>query len=218
MTEGSIASSPRPRPGSASTLPRRCGSTARRRRPCSAGSPTRCGRASIPSASSPTSSTATSTTRTSASRAATSARSTATVGIERRLRAGFDEIFRKIDETIARRRRPAAAAGRPQSRPAARLVRGSVPRGEGALSRRSSCTRCRRPRCCTSRGCRSCPTPEVIAAADRGRPRQRSPAAAPRSSSIASASCSTATARRPPTSGSASCARRTRPACARRRR
>ena len=33
---------------------------------------------------------------------------------------GFDEMFRKIDETIARRRRAAAAAGRPQSRPAAR--------------------------------------------------------------------------------------------------
>jgi hypothetical protein len=49
----------------------------------------------------------------------------------------------------------AAAAGRPQSRPAARVVRGSVPRGQGAVSRRSSCTRCRRPRCSTSRGCRA---------------------------------------------------------------
>ena len=44
------------------------------------------------------------------------------------------------------------------------------------------------------------------------------PAAAPRSSSIACASSSTATARRPPTSGSTSCATRTQAGCARRRR
>ena len=47
---------------------------------------------------------------------------------------GFDEIFRKIDETIAARRRAAAAAGRSQPRSADRVVRGSVPRGEAALS------------------------------------------------------------------------------------
>ena len=45
----------------------------------------------------------------------------------------FDEIFRKIDETIARRRPPAPAPGRPQPGPAAGLVRGPVPRREGAL-------------------------------------------------------------------------------------
>ena len=71
-------------------------------------------------ASSPTSSTATSTTRTSAWRAATSARSTGRSGIAEGYVLGFDEIFRKIDETIARRRRPAAAAGRAQSGSAAR--------------------------------------------------------------------------------------------------
>ena len=57
--------------------PRRFACIATRRRTCSAASPTRSARASIPRASSPTSSTATSTTRTSASRAATSARSIA---------------------------------------------------------------------------------------------------------------------------------------------
>ena len=52
-------------------------------------------------ASSPTSSTATSTTRTSASRAATSARSTGRSGSAEGYVLGFEEIFRKIDETIA---------------------------------------------------------------------------------------------------------------------
>ena len=136
--------------------PRRSSCIATPRRRCSAASPTGSARASIPIGSSPTSSIATSTTPTSASRSATSARSIATVGSPEGYVLGFDELFRKIDETDRRRRRPVAAAGRSQSRPAADLVRRSVPRDQGRAIPTSSCTRCRRRKSSICRGCRSC--------------------------------------------------------------
>ena len=67
----------------------------------------------------------------------------------------FDEIFRKIDETIALGGVQLLMQGGHNPGSAARLVRGSVPGGEAALSRRSSCTRYRRRKCSTCRGCRS---------------------------------------------------------------
>ena len=62
------------------------------------------------------------------------------------------------------------------------------------------------------------PVPEVHRAADRGRPRQRSRRRRRDSRGSRAASCCTATARRRPTSGSTSCATPIAPACARRRR
>ena len=59
---------------------------------------------------------------------------------------GFDEMFRKIDETIAVGGGQLLLQGGHNPDLPARVVRGSVPRGQGAVSRRSSCTRCRRPR------------------------------------------------------------------------
>ena len=79
-------------------------------------------------------------------------------GLHARLRRDLQEDRR--DDPA--RRRAAAAAGRPQSGRAAGVVRGSVPRREAALSRRSSCTRCRRRKSFTSRGCRSCRCRTVI--------------------------------------------------------
>ena len=48
---------------------------------------------------------------------------------------GFDEIFRKIDETIELGGGQLLLQGRAQSRSAAGVVRGSLPLGEGAVSR-----------------------------------------------------------------------------------
>ena len=106
-------------------------------------------------ASSPTSSTATSTTRTSASRAATSARST----VRSDPTKATCSASRRSSARSTRPSRSAAASSccrAAQSRSAARVVRGPVPRGEGALSRRSGCTRCRRRRSSISRACRGC--------------------------------------------------------------
>ena len=118
-------------------------------------------------------------------------------GLRARLRGDLPED-RRDDRA---RRRAAAAAGRPQSRSADRVVRGPVPRGEAALPVVQAA------RAVAARG--DPPHAHVEAdgagghrSPDRRRPRQHSRAAAPRSSSIACASCSTATARRPPTNGS----------------
>ena len=81
------------------------------------------------------------------------------VGVGRRLRPRVRRDLPEDRRDDRARRRAAAAAGRPQPRPAARVVRGSVPRGEAALSRRSGCTRSRRRRSSTSRGSRSCRCP-----------------------------------------------------------
>ena len=70
---------------------------------------------------------------------------------------GFDELFRKIDETIAVGGVQLLLQGGHNPDLPLDVVRGSVPRHQGALSRRSSCTRCRRRRSSTCRGCRSCP-------------------------------------------------------------
>ena len=70
---------------------------------------------------------------------------------------GFEEIFRKIDETIALGGVQLLLQGGHNPDLPLAVVRGSVPRGEGALSRTSSCTRCRRPKSSTCRACRSCP-------------------------------------------------------------
>ena len=69
---------------------------------------------------------------------------------------GFDEIFRKIDETIALGGVQLLLQGGHNPDLPLDVVRGSVPRGQAALSRRSSCTRSRRRKSSTSRGCRSC--------------------------------------------------------------
>ena len=118
--------------------------SAARRRRCSAGWPTTSAPASIPSASSPTSSTATSTTRTSASRGATSARST---GRSDRARATCSGSRRSSGRSTRRSRvggvQLLLQGGHNPDLPLD-VVRGSVPRGQAALSRRSSCTRCRR--------------------------------------------------------------------------
>ena len=131
-------------------------------------------RAQAPAGSSPTSSTATSTTRTSASRAATSARSTGRSARREGYVLGFDEIFRKIDETIARRRRPAAAAGRPQPGPAARSGTRTCSARSSSATRPSGCTRCRRRRCVHISRLSKLPVPRGDRAAGRGRARQHS--------------------------------------------
>ena len=59
---------------------------------------------------------------------------------------GFDEIFAKIDETIAVGGGQLLLQGGHNPDLPLGLVRRPVPRGEGALSRRSSCTRSRRPK------------------------------------------------------------------------
>ena len=59
---------------------------------------------------------------------------------------GFEEIFRKIDETIALGGGQLLLQGGHNPDLPIAVVRGSVPRGQAALSRRSSCTRCRRRR------------------------------------------------------------------------
>ena len=59
---------------------------------------------------------------------------------------GFEELFRKIDETIALGGVQILLQGGHNPDLPLDVVRGSVPRHQGALSRRSSCTRCRRPR------------------------------------------------------------------------
>ena len=74
------------------------------------------------------------------------------VGSPRRLRARLRRDLPQDRRDDRRRRQPAAAAGRPQSGSADRLVRGSVPRRSRRGIPSSSCTRCRRRRCCTSRG------------------------------------------------------------------
>ncbi len=68
-------------------------------------------------------------------------------------------------------RRAAAAAGRPQPRPAHRVVRGSLPRGEAALPRVQAARAVVARRCCTSRGSRSGRCPRSSGGCRRG-PRQ----------------------------------------------
>ena len=87
---------------------------------------------------------------------------------------GFEEIFRKIDETIALGGGQLLLQGGHNPDLPLRVVRGSVPRGEAALSDVPSCTRCRRPRSSTSRGCRSCRCRRSIERLIDGRPRQHS--------------------------------------------
>ena len=130
---------------------------------------------------------------------------------------GFEEIFRKIDETIALGGGQLLLQGGhnpdlplewyedlfravKQRYPAFRLHALSPPEVIH-LSRLSRL-----------------PVPAGDRTADRARASTASPAAAPRSSSIACASCSTATARRPRTNGSTSCATRIVRGCARPRR
>ena len=113
-------------------------------------------------ASSPTSSTATSTTRTSASRAASSARST---GRSARARATRSASRRSSGRSTRRSRSAAgscccrAATTRTCRSSGTRICSAAV---KAALSRRSGCTRCRRRKSSTSRGCRSCRCREVI--------------------------------------------------------
>ena len=66
--------------------------------------------------------------------------------LQRRLRARLRRDLQEDRRDDRGGRRPAAAAGRAQSRPAADVVRGSVPRDQVAISRISSCTRSRRRR------------------------------------------------------------------------
>ena len=205
------------RRASASAPTRRWSSIATRRRRCSAGSPTASARASIPSR-------------------------IVTYIIDRNVNytnvcvakcnfcafyrpvgspegyvLGFDELFRKIDETIAVGGvQLLLQGGHNPDLPLTwyedlfRAIKERYPSFKlHALSP---------PEVIHLSRLSQLPVPEVIDAADRGRPRQHSRAAAPRSSSIACASCCTATARRRPTNGSTSCAMRTAPACARRRR
>ena len=101
---------------------------------------------------------------------------------------GFEEIFQQDRRDDRRRRQPAAAAGRAQSRPADPVVRGSVPRGEGAVSGVQA-----------ARAVAAGGAAHLAAQSDSDARRSSSgwsrpvstafPAAAPRSWSIASASC-----------------------------
>ena len=75
---------------------------------------------------------------------------------------GFDEIFRKIDETIAVGGVQLLLQGGHNPDLPLSLVRGSVPRDQGRGIRPSSCTRCRRRKSFTCRGCRSCRCPTCI--------------------------------------------------------
>ena len=129
---------------------------------------------------------------------------------------GFDEIFRKIDETIAvGGGQLLLQGGHNPDLPLAwyedlfRAVKARYPEFKlHALSPPEVMHLSRMSQPAGRRGDRATRSPRVSTA---------SPAAARRSSSTASASCSTATARPPRTSGSTSCVRRTSPACARRR-
>ncbi len=92
-------------------------------------------------------------------------------------------IFRKIEETLALGRHGAAAAGRPSSGPAHRLYETCSARSRPAT--RSTCTRSRRPRSCTSPLLQRLTVAETSAGCAR-RASTRSRAAARRSWSIAS--------------------------------
>ena len=91
-------------------------------------------RASTLRRSSPTSSTATSTTRTSASRKCNFCAFYRPVGSPEGYVLGFDELFRKIDETIAVGGVQLLLQGGHNPDLPLDVVRGSVPRGQGALS------------------------------------------------------------------------------------
>ncbi len=69
---------------------------------------------------------------------------------------GFEELFRKIDETAGGWRRAAAVARRSQSGPAADAGTRICSGPSKIATRASSCMRCRRPRFCTCRDCPSC--------------------------------------------------------------
>ena len=100
------------------------------------------------------------------------------------------------------RRRAAAAAGRPQPGPAAGVVRGSVPRGEGSAIRTFRLHALSPPEVIHLSRLSQLPVPRGDRAADRRRARQhpRRRRRDPRRSRAQAAA--TATARRPPTSGS----------------
>ncbi len=122
--------------------------------------------------------------------------------VVRRLRARLRGDLPQDRRDDRARRRSVAAAGRSQPGSAARVVRGSVPRRQGTLSGVSAAR-------ALAAGSHP-PLAPVAAAGASGHRAARvrpgstaSPAVAPRFSSIASASCSTATTRRRPTSGSA---------------
>ena len=72
---------------------------------------------------------------------------------------GFDEIFRKIDETIALGGGQLLLQGGHNPDMPLEWYEDLFRGVKTAVSRRSGCTRCRRPRSSTSRGCRSCPCP-----------------------------------------------------------
>ena len=124
------------------------------------------------------------------------------VGSRRGLHARLRRDLQEDRRDDRRRRRAAAAPGRPQPRHSDRVVRGSLPRGEAAVSGVPAA------RALAARG-----HPHLAAVAAlraRGHRAARCapgstafPAAARRSWSTASARSSTATTRRPPTSGSA---------------
>ena len=165
------------------------------RRWSSAPPPTRAGGRCTPTASSRTSSTATSTTPTSASPAASSATSTGRPTSKRGLHAVARGAGAEVPGDRRPRRRADPAAGRAQPRPAAHLVRGSVPLDEGQLPAGDP-----RP---VARGdplhrrAREHADPRGDRAADRRRASTRSRAAAPRSSTTRSATRSRRSSARP---------------------
>ena len=179
---------------------RRSRCTSGRRRTCSARWLTRSGAAAIRTAPSPTSSTATSTTRTCAWRGARSARSTGRSAREGGYVLGFEEIFRKIEETIELGGGQLLLQGGHNPDLPIDVVRGSVPRGEAALPGVQAA------RALVAGGAAHLEALAVAGAARSSaaswlRASTASPAAAPRSWSTACAGCCTATARPPPTSG-----------------
>ena len=72
---------------------------------------------------------------------------------------GFDEIFRKIDETIALGGGQLLLQGGHNPDLPLAWYEDLFRAVKAAVSRRSGCTRCRRPKSSTSPGCRSCPCP-----------------------------------------------------------
>ena len=74
---------------------------------------------------------------------------------------GFDEIFRKIDETIALGGGQLLLQGGHNPDLPLSGTRTCFARSRRVI-RPSDCTRCRHPKSSTSRGCRSCRSPEVV--------------------------------------------------------
>ena len=101
----------------------------------------------------------------------------------------LDEVADRAEEAWDARRHRGLHAGRHRPRPARHGVLRPRPRGEGARARACTCTRSRPMEVVNGAARTGLSIEDFLIEAQRGRPRHRSPAPPPRSSTTTSAGC-----------------------------